>query len=111
MQANSVLAEGVGFEPTRKRKPPGGFQDRCLKPLGHPSTGTWSADRWTANAERTRARASRRKQGQVLQRAEPYYLIAFLLHAGALFRLPQHAEDLGELRAHRQGQRLARPEP
>ncbi len=32
-----VLAEGVGFEPTRERKPPGGFQDRCLKPLGHPS--------------------------------------------------------------------------
>src|SRR5258708_1505685 len=31
------LAEGVGFEPTRERKPPGGFQDRCLKPLGHPS--------------------------------------------------------------------------
>jgi hypothetical protein len=32
-----ALAEGVGFEPTRERKPPGGFQDRCLKPLGHPS--------------------------------------------------------------------------
>ena len=32
-----ILAEGVGFEPTRERKPPGGFQDRCLKPLGHPS--------------------------------------------------------------------------
>ena len=31
------LAEGVGFEPTREREPPGGFQDRCLKPLGHPS--------------------------------------------------------------------------
>ena len=31
------LAEGVGVEPTRERKPPGGFQDRCLKPLGHPS--------------------------------------------------------------------------
>jgi hypothetical protein len=31
------MAEGVGFEPTRERKPPGGFQDRCLKPLGHPS--------------------------------------------------------------------------
>src|SRR6266480_7478672 len=37
MRANSVLAEGVGFEPTREREPPGGFQDRCLKPLGHPS--------------------------------------------------------------------------
>src|SRR3954468_15782208 len=35
--ANGYLAEGVGFEPTRERKPPGGFQDRCLKPLGHPS--------------------------------------------------------------------------
>ena len=33
----AALAEGVGFEPTRERKPPGGFQDRCLKPLGHPS--------------------------------------------------------------------------
>ena len=32
------MAEGVGFEPTRERKPPGGFQDRCLKPLGHPSS-------------------------------------------------------------------------
>ena len=31
------LAEGVRFELTRERKPPGGFQDRCLKPLGHPS--------------------------------------------------------------------------
>src|SRR5215470_6618871 len=31
------MAEGVGFEPTREREPPGGFQDRCLKPLGHPS--------------------------------------------------------------------------
>ena len=34
------MAEGVGFEPTRERKPPGGFQDRCLKPLGHPSIRT-----------------------------------------------------------------------
>jgi hypothetical protein len=34
---NEVLAEGVGFEPTREREPPAGFQDRCLKPLGHPS--------------------------------------------------------------------------
>src|SRR5215472_16994579 len=31
------LAEGVGFEPTRDLATPGGFQDRCLKPLGHPS--------------------------------------------------------------------------
>ena len=29
------LAERVGFEPTRELAPPGGFQDRCLKPLGH----------------------------------------------------------------------------
>ena len=36
------LAEGVGFEPTRERKPPGGFQDRCLKPLGHPSNAETS---------------------------------------------------------------------
>src|SRR3954447_13329055 len=40
--ANGYLAEGVGFEPTRERKPPGGFQDRCLKPLGHPSTSATS---------------------------------------------------------------------
>ena len=32
------VAEGVGFEPTREREPPAGFQDRCLKPLGHPSS-------------------------------------------------------------------------
>ena len=31
------VAEGEGFEPPREREPPGGFQDRCLKPLGHPS--------------------------------------------------------------------------
>jgi hypothetical protein len=31
------MAEGVGFEPTRELAPPAGFQDRCLKPLGHPS--------------------------------------------------------------------------
>jgi hypothetical protein len=31
------MAEGVRFELTRGRKPPAGFQDRCLKPLGHPS--------------------------------------------------------------------------
>ena len=67
----SAVAEGVGFEPTRERKPPGGFQDRCLKPLGHPSIGHRSADRWTATAERTRARASRRQQGQVLQVPSP----------------------------------------
>ena len=30
------MAEGVGFEPTDL--PVCGFQDRCLKPLGHPST-------------------------------------------------------------------------
>jgi hypothetical protein len=32
------MAEGVRFELTRGAKPPAGFQDRCLKPLGHPST-------------------------------------------------------------------------
>src|SRR5438874_13306346 len=35
--SEACLAEGVGFEPTREREPPAGFQDRCLKPLGHPS--------------------------------------------------------------------------
>src|SRR6185295_9850818 len=30
-----MVAEGVGFEPTRLS--PGGFQDRCHQPLGHPS--------------------------------------------------------------------------
>ncbi len=32
-----ILAEGVGFEPTVPRKRDNGFQDRLLKPLGHPS--------------------------------------------------------------------------
>ena len=32
-----TMAEGVRFELTRGREPPAGFQDRCLKPLGHPS--------------------------------------------------------------------------
>ena len=32
-----ALAEGVRFELTRELAPPAGFQDRCLKPLGHPS--------------------------------------------------------------------------
>ena len=31
-----ATAEGVGFEPTR-RTAPNGFQDRLLRPLGHPS--------------------------------------------------------------------------
>ena len=31
-------AEGVGFEPTRPNGP-NGFQDRLLRPLGHPSKG------------------------------------------------------------------------
>src|SRR5262249_49483517 len=35
----ALLAEGVGFEPTRERKPPAGFQDRCFQPLSHPSKG------------------------------------------------------------------------
>lgn len=30
-------AEGVGFEPTRPRKGPNGFQDRRIRPLCHPS--------------------------------------------------------------------------
>ena len=29
------MAEAVGFEPTELS--PGGFQDRCLRPLGHAS--------------------------------------------------------------------------
>ena len=33
------MAEGVGFEPTGPRKEPSDFQDRRLKPLGHPSGG------------------------------------------------------------------------
>jgi hypothetical protein len=32
------MAEGVRFELTRELAPPAGFQDRCLKPLGHPSS-------------------------------------------------------------------------
>ena len=34
---HSLLAEEVGFEPTVPVTRYGGFQDRCLKPLGHPS--------------------------------------------------------------------------
>ena len=37
------MAEGVGFEPTRRAVPSAGFQDRCLKPLGHPSNAVKSA--------------------------------------------------------------------
>ena len=33
------MAEGVGFEPT-SRETGSGFQDRRLKPLGHPSAST-----------------------------------------------------------------------
>jgi hypothetical protein len=45
------MAEGVGFEPTRERKPPAGFQDRCLKPLGHPSNSARSdTDNQTENS-------------------------------------------------------------
>ena len=32
-----MRAEGVGFEPTRPVAGPIGFQDRRLRPLGHPS--------------------------------------------------------------------------
>ena len=42
MTFNGAVAEGVGFEPTRDLATPGGFQDRCLKPLGHPSNSTRS---------------------------------------------------------------------
>src|SRR5581483_317230 len=35
--AEGLMAEGVRFELTRELAPPAGFQDRCLKPLGHPS--------------------------------------------------------------------------
>ncbi len=31
------MAEGLGFEPRRAVARPAGFQDRCLRPLGHPS--------------------------------------------------------------------------
>ena len=36
LQVINYLAEGVGFEPTELSF--NGFQDRRLKPLGHPST-------------------------------------------------------------------------
>ena len=41
-----VLAEGVGFEPTRRLSTPNGFQDRRIQPLCHPSqsAATTSAD-------------------------------------------------------------------
>ena len=32
-----VVAEGVGFEPTKDGTALAGFQDRCIKPLCHPS--------------------------------------------------------------------------
>ena len=32
------MADGVGFEPTEALSNLGGFQDRCIKPLCHPST-------------------------------------------------------------------------
>ena len=32
-----VVAEGEGFEPSRRVTPPAGFQDRCIQPLCHPS--------------------------------------------------------------------------
>lgn len=34
---NSILAVGVGFEPTDPEV--NGFQDRLLQPLGHPTAG------------------------------------------------------------------------
>jgi hypothetical protein len=54
------MAEGVGFEPTREREPPGGFQDRCLKPLGHPSR---RSRRGLAEAIKGRKSASRLDHG------------------------------------------------
>src|SRR5262245_13746874 len=51
-QVNVQMAEGVGFEPTREREPPGGFQDRCLKPLGHPSFAMTSMTYAVADRER-----------------------------------------------------------
>ena len=35
-----LLAEGVGFEPTRDLTAPSGFQGRCIQPLCHPSGGS-----------------------------------------------------------------------
>src|SRR5262249_54369694 len=37
-----LVAEGVGFEPTRTRQRPSGFQDRRHRPLGEPSQ-CWSS--------------------------------------------------------------------
>lgn len=37
--SGSMVAEGVGFEPTRPETRSGGFQDRCDQPLCHPSAG------------------------------------------------------------------------
>src|SRR6266446_4158657 len=50
------MAEGVGFEPTRECKPPGGFQDRCLKPLGHPSIRRQSVGRISRRPDPPRIR-------------------------------------------------------
>ena len=37
VHSTACLAEGVGFEPTRDLSAPNGFQNRRLRPLGHPS--------------------------------------------------------------------------
>ena len=42
----SSKAEGEGFEPTVKLSPHTCFQDRRLKPLGHPSITPGQADRF-----------------------------------------------------------------
>ena len=62
----SKEAEGVGFEPTRTRQRPSGFQDRRHRPLGEPS---WLRDRtrrrprghiWSADPGTAPGRAARR---------------------------------------------------
>lgn len=51
------LADRVGFEPT-VRLPHAGFQDQCLQPLGHLSTGRacdGKLSRWQEHLTRLRA--------------------------------------------------------
>ena len=50
------MAEGVGFEPTVPVPRDSGFQDRRLKPLGHPSNDLrlymgWLPGRFKSNAD------------------------------------------------------------
>ena len=53
------MAEGVGFEPTMGGYPHAGFQDQCLKPLGHPSEAEDGVG--AATRQRTRAHPDRRE--------------------------------------------------